>query len=304
MPERFIGGDTPESIFNMSQAIRSGMPNYSSTGLTGLTGGQTTQQAGADLFGGGIAGVEGLTNFINQLNRTAQSQALGARIPQGTELETQSSQNIGSELRGEVPSDVLTLLGQQAAERGVGTGLVGSPASNASYLRALGLTSLGLQRQGQSDLSAALGRNPAAPLFDPSTQFLTPYQIAALQARNQTTSGGSFPMVPATTTRGGGGYTITPGAGGGGGSVISGSPATGTSSGPGLTAADLFGWMGGYGSPGTTLDNFGGEPVTVGQAVQDQQLLAALSGGEQGNIPNYEGLAYAPTPSGESDITY
>lgn len=117
-----------------------------------------------------------LTNYINNLNRTAQTSANRARIPQGQALETRSSANIGGELRGEIPPDVIALMQQQAAERGVATGSPGSPNSNAAYLRALGLTSLGLQEQGQRDLTAAEGRNPTAPIFDPSTQLLTPAQ--------------------------------------------------------------------------------------------------------------------------------
>jgi|SRR6516164_3710200 len=123
---------------------------------------------------------EALTNRINSLLRSGQSAALGARIPNATGLETQSSANIGSELQGQLPADVLANLRQQAAERGVATGSPGSPNSDAAYLRALGLTSLDLTQTGESNLTAALARNPAAPIFDPSTQLISPYQGAGL----------------------------------------------------------------------------------------------------------------------------
>jgi hypothetical protein len=127
------------------------------------------------------SGVEGVTTFINQLNRQAQAAANAARVPGSTALEGQSSNNISQELHGQVPADVIRLLGQQAAERGASTGMgPGSPNANSAYLQALGLTSLDLQKRGQADLSAADARNPGAPLFDPSTQLLTPYQSGSL----------------------------------------------------------------------------------------------------------------------------
>lgn len=128
-----------------------------------------------------------LSDLVNTINRNAQQQSLQARIPGAPALEAQSSQNIGSELQGQLPQDVMNLLGQQAAERGVATGGVGSANANASYLRALGLTSLGQEQQGQQNLSQAYARNPAAPIFDPTTQLITPYQgatIAEANARN------------------------------------------------------------------------------------------------------------------------
>lgn len=125
-----------------------------------------------------------LGDIINQMNRNAQKQSLQARIPNAPALETKSSANIGSELGGQVPQDVMNLLGQEAAERGVATGAVGSPNANAAYLRALGLTSLQEQQQGQADLTRAYARNPAAPIFDPTTQLITPYQGALISEAN------------------------------------------------------------------------------------------------------------------------
>ncbi len=128
-----------------------------------------------------------LGDIINQMNRNAQQQSLQARIPGAAGLETQSSANIGAELGGRVPQDVMQLLGQQAAERGVATGAPGSANANAAYLRALGLTSLGQEQVGQQNLTAAYARNPAAPIFDPTTQLITPYQGALIgeSAANQ-----------------------------------------------------------------------------------------------------------------------
>ena len=125
--------------------------------------------------------LKSLTENINAINLAGQQAALGARIPQATALETASSANIAQELQGKVPADVMNLLGQQAAERGVITG----GATDASYLRALGLTSLGQEQAGQQNLSAALARNPAAPLFDPTGQMITPGQVSQQELQQQ-----------------------------------------------------------------------------------------------------------------------
>lgn len=117
-----------------------------------------------------------ISDLVNTINRNAQTQANQARIPNNPALETQSSTNIGSELAGQVPQDVMNLLGQQAAERGVATGDVGGPNANAAYLRALGLTSLEQEQLGQQNLSAADTRNPGASIYDTGQQILTPYQ--------------------------------------------------------------------------------------------------------------------------------
>lgn len=129
-------------------------------------------------------GLTDLTNYINNLQRTAQTLANQARIPQAAGLEEQSSANIAAGMKGIVNPDVLRQLQVQAAERGISMGPE-SPATNAAYLQALGLTSYGLQEQAQRDLSAAYARNPAAPLFDPTTQLLTPSQAGSLALEQQ-----------------------------------------------------------------------------------------------------------------------
>lgn len=67
---------------------------------------------------------------------------------------------VAQELKGQLPDDVITQIQQVAGERGVATGMPGSPASNASMLRALGLTSYQMQQQGLKNLNAAYGVFP------------------------------------------------------------------------------------------------------------------------------------------------
>lgn len=178
-----------------------------SSGAAGLP----TTTTGGNL--GAAPNLQSLSDLVNSINRTAQQSANSARIPNNPALEQQSSANIGSELKGQIPGDVLSQLSQQAAERGVAIGSPGSPNYTASLLRSLGLTSLDLQQRGQQNLSAADARNPGARLFDPTSQLLTPYQTGSLQNQANLTS---LDFLRALTGGGGGGRS----SGGGGGSML------------------------------------------------------------------------------------
>lgn len=164
--------------------VPTGPPGVPALGTTSSIPGGATSGFDFSTFsnnlGAQIPGIESLTQAINQLNQTAQQSANAGRIPNATGLESQSSNLIGQELGGQVPQDVLNLLAQQGAERGVAMGSPGSANANAAYLRALGLTSLDLTNRGEANLTAALGRNPAAPVVDPSKFVMTPYQAAQL----------------------------------------------------------------------------------------------------------------------------
>lgn len=116
----------------------------------------------------------------NAANIAAQQAANAARIPGAAGMESQSSQNIANALAGKLPADVIGQLQRNAAERGLASGLAGSQAGDAAYMRALGLNSLGLQNQGQQWLNAAYARNPGAPLVDPTAFMLTPGQESAM----------------------------------------------------------------------------------------------------------------------------
>lgn len=169
--------------------------------------------------GGGSSGgvIDAATvGNINLLNRQAQQEANLSRIPGAAGLEAQSSEMIGQQLAGELPADVMGLIGRRAAETAVMSGRPGAPASNAAYLRALGLTSLEQQQAGQQNLTAAYARNPAAPIYGAENFAITPLQAAQLQyqydalnasMRNRGTGGGG-----GGGGSGGGALTVTPAA--------------------------------------------------------------------------------------------
>lgn len=133
---------------------------------------------------GDIANLPSLTDLAGQVNQFNTGQAIApyiANLPGYQGMVGQSSQNIGSLLRGEIPTDVMNLLNQQSAERGIASGLAGSPNASAAALRALGLTSLGLQQQGEGELTQAIGRTPVPKLFNVQDFLTSPSDVQAAQ---------------------------------------------------------------------------------------------------------------------------
>lgn len=164
---------------------------YNPTNWSSSYGGRPVTPSPTDTAGQAIAGnianlgqLYNLAGSVNQFNTAQAALPLARNLPGYQRMIDQSSRNIGSNLRGEVPSDVVNQILQGAAERGISTG--GGANANAAYLRALGLTSLGLQQTGESELTGAIARTPQAPLFNPAQFFTTPeqQQAAAMHAAN------------------------------------------------------------------------------------------------------------------------
>jgi len=183
---------------------------------TGFGGGAVGSNNGTPNTGANYGNVEQITQLINEINQAAQQKANAGRIPGEVGLEQQSSANIGNALAGQVDPSTINLLGQQAAERGVGTGSPMGANSNAAYLRAFGLTSMDRMNTGQNWLSAATARNPAAPVYGAQDRFLTAEQEQQAQlAREQMANNLRIAQMHyANQGRTGGGGSV----GGGGGS--------------------------------------------------------------------------------------
>lgn len=162
--------------------------------LPGATPDKTANVTGYDPRFGGIPGVPdpvasagdaiggNLTNFDDLAKLTGKTNALNfdqytGRLPGYSDMSATSSSNILSNLRGELPPDVVNMLGTAAAERGVGGGVSGSQFSNADYLRSLGLTSLDLKSKGETGFTGAMDRLKAIPTFDPTSMFTKPEDV-------------------------------------------------------------------------------------------------------------------------------
>lgn len=250
-------------------------------------GGQmyTNYNPSTGTYGGFIApgggGSTGTAASVNAQNRANQLLANQGRIPGAAGMEEQSSSMIADQLMGKIPEDVLAMLGQGAGQRAVSSGMIGAPASEAAYRRALGLTSIGQQEAGQKNLSAAYARNPAAPLYNAGELVITPYQ----QAQLDLTRRGQDLSFAARNSGGGGG---------GGGYRPSGSTGQGTvSSGRVLTGEDLFAPEAGRGltyEPDTSRDYFSGDwmnEILPYQPDESEELLDAGQGWMDEIVPYY-----------------
>lgn len=159
------------------------LPGAPSTGYNPAYGGipnvpNPTATAGA-ANAGNAANLPALESTAANLNPFNQNQLLGQysmAIPNYAALTRTASGNAMQQLTGEVPQDVISELLTGAAERGITGGMPGSPNSNAAYLRALGLTSIGQQATGMANLHQLTADAPVAQPFNPASMFVTPDQ--------------------------------------------------------------------------------------------------------------------------------
>lgn len=101
------------------------------------------------------------------------------RIPQGNELENQSSDVISGLLN---PPEFFPETDRRSAELGTSRGISGSPAEFSAGVRMTDEERLKRMALGQGFLTAAYGRNPAV---GPEYQFNTPYQDQQLKLEKE-----------------------------------------------------------------------------------------------------------------------
>jgi hypothetical protein len=164
---------------NNTSTLPSGPVNYYNPAYGGVpTVPNPTATAGA-ANAGNAANLPGLENTAANVNTFNQGQLLGQynmAIPNYSALTATASGNAAQQLSGQVPQDVINQLLQGSAERGVTTGMPGGANSNAAYLQALGLTSIGQQQQGMANLHQLSADAPIAQPFNPASMFVTPEQ--------------------------------------------------------------------------------------------------------------------------------
>lgn len=149
---------------------------------------------------GNLANLSNLYNLAQGTNALQEQQlqnVLESAIPGYGGLVTKATSNIAEQLAGELPRDVTNQIIQSAAERGIITGSTGSPNANAATLRALGLSSLGMQQQGQQNLLATTQALPHATPFDVTSMFVTPEQQQAAQTAANTYASAPVPSAAA-----------------------------------------------------------------------------------------------------------
>lgn len=198
-----LPGATP---FNYSSAY-GGIPQVPNPAAT---------QAGS--IGGNIGNLSNLGNLATTLNTQIAGNAVlpyQLNLPQYGQNLGQAAQNTGSLLKGQIPTDVMSLINQQGAERGVATGSPGSPNANAAILRALGLTSLGLQQQGLGNFQSLVGMTPTGQQFNPASFLTSPTDQQTAQYLANLLSAAPIPSAAAQANIG----SLLSGLGRGGGNV-------------------------------------------------------------------------------------
>lgn len=199
---------------------------------------------------GGISSLSDLYSLGTGLSNITAAEARNQyeqNLPGYGALTSKASSNIGEDLAGTLPADVVALLQSSAAERGVSTGSPDSPNSNAAYLRAMGLTSLGRKDLGQQELTAAIGRTPTGPLFNPASMLVTPDQQQAAAAAQDLYNSAPNPFLAAQERK----RLALEGLGAGAGSI-------GGAPGISRTRADPFSFGPGFTGGGGTRGGTGG----------------------------------------------
>lgn len=213
------------------------------------------------------------------------------RVPGYEDMAAQSAANIGAQLRGEIPEDVLYQLGQGAAERGIATG---GGFSNADYLRSLGLTSLGLMGEGEKGLTGALQRAESIPMFDISKYMISPEQAYQGQLLANYLAAAPDPAAANALAlgavsggaKGTGGVSYNLGGGGGGGS------GAGTSRpSPSSLWAQEWAPVGGYGT-GEGPPSFTYSPFAA----------TTIGGGGSAGVPGFQGGGFYGGYGADADI--
>jgi hypothetical protein len=163
------GGSTlspgPVNYYNPAYGGVPTVPNPTATAATANAGNAAN-----------LPQLEGTAGSLNPFNEQQILGQYNMAIPNYAALTQTASGNAMSELEGNVPQDVINQLLQGAAERGITGGVPESANSNAAYLRALGLTSIGQQQTGMANLHQLSADAPIAPLFNPASMFVTPEQ--------------------------------------------------------------------------------------------------------------------------------
>ena len=139
-----------------------------------------------------IASLEPATELARKTTAAEQTQLeeqLRRAIPGYDQIVQQASKNIGSALRGELPTDVAAQIQRSTAGRALAGGFGGASGfGRALTARDLGLTSLQLQNQGLAQAQNFIQQQRAYGMTQPfsvSSMFITPAQRVGVMQQQQ-----------------------------------------------------------------------------------------------------------------------
>lgn len=126
------------------------------------------------------------TNLFNQAQLMSQLKSV---VPDIESIQTQVSDNLLSQLRGEIPKDVAESVQRTSAAKALYGGFGGSQAGRNLTARDLGLTSLDLSTKALDSTSrwmATVKGTMTSPTMDVTSMFITPQQrIQTVANENQ-----------------------------------------------------------------------------------------------------------------------
>lgn len=118
-----------------------------------------------------------LAEGVNALTSEELLKQLNRMLPGYSDLLNKGTELIQSQLRGEIPDDVVRETSRLAAERSRAGGYAGSQFSDNLTARDLGLTSLEITNQALSKADQWMARaSRMTPTFDFTNMFVTPQQ--------------------------------------------------------------------------------------------------------------------------------
>lgn len=217
---------------------------------------------------------EKLAEKTNLFNQSQLMSSLRAAVPGIDAIQAQASENLASQLKGEIPQDVQEQIQRSGATKALYGGFGGSSAGRNLVARDLGLTSLAIADKALDSTSrwiATAKNTMVAPQLDVTSMFVSPSQrIAVTQSDNQAqfnrdmaAAGAAAAPNPTMAALGGvlsqaGGFALGKGLGGlTGPSVATTSPSTG-----GLEWGSMPSAPAGAGNSGYNAAVGGGAPTS------------------------------------------
>lgn len=148
-------------------------------------------EAQQQAISGNLANLPGMEKLASQVNNflSQQINAAAERIMPGySKLLGTSTEALQSAVEGNLPEGVATNIRRYAAERGVGSGTVGSQFEDFSAVNLLGRESLQYSMNALNTADRWLSQaRQATPLFNFQSMFISPAQQFAANQYNQQT---------------------------------------------------------------------------------------------------------------------
>jgi len=172
---RFVNGPPPGSTTSPS----TGTP-------------QTTTETGYQYSPSPTEGRGAFGAVPGQIGVPSPAKDLAAELPGLKNLNTEASDNIMTQLRGEVSPDTIRSIQDASASWGVGAGMPGSGLAVNAGLRTVGQSSEALQQQGQQNLNAMTSSVSNTQTASPELQAQVAMQNAANAAAPDPTAAAQY----------------------------------------------------------------------------------------------------------------